>query len=521
MRIADFFDVAAQRSPAAPCLSFQDEELSFEQVRLASISVAGRLHHAGVAEGDRVIVWSGNDSLTYITYLGLQRLGAVLVPQNHKTPAEQIARLIQEFDCVALIVHPSLSDEIAKLGAAKEKLKRLMYTRKSGASDLSIETMIASPRAGFPIPAPNPSRHVRISITSGTTGKPKGILTSELSHCAMTAGLLHALSPAKPPVYLVVAPMSHVAGHLILPHLMMGAKAVFLDTAAPEKIAAAVVEHGVTCLFVPPTLLYRLLESPAVNKTSFASVERLLVGGAPVAPAKIAEAIERIGPCISHFYGQGEAPSVVSLMQPQDYYGKDGAIAEKRFASCGRETIFLRTAILGPAGEELGANEAGEVSVLGYNLMVGYLSQDGLETPVREQGWQRTGDIGLKDEDGFLYILDRKKDLIISGGFNIYPAEVEAVILAHPAVLECVVIGIPDPEWGERVTAVVELKPNQPQLDEAGLTAELEAACRAALGPVKAPKAIHYWEQIPRSQVGKVLRRVVRDHFWAGSGRSI
>jgi len=318
----------------------------------------------------------------------------------------------------------------------------------------------------------------------------------------------------------VAAPISHVAGHLIMAHLVLGGTIVIIDRADPDALITAIKKYSVTTVFIPPTVLYRLLTKPDLQKDSFVSMCYMIIGGAPSAVSKLADAIHRIGPVIAQFYGQGEAPAVVTLMTSRDYLDGSGRVDESRLASCGRDTLFMRTAILDDTGKILKVGEVGEIAINGNNLMKGYLDAGQIRPAERTDGWQRTGDIGYKDTDGFLFVVDRKKDMIISGGFNIFPTEVEAVLLSHPDVEECAVIGIPDDEWGETVKAVVECKSTM-KISESELIEQLISRCRLALGPIKTPKSLECWAEIPRSPVGKVLRRQVRDHFWREASKRI
>jgi acyl-CoA synthetase (AMP-forming)/AMP-acid ligase II len=263
-----------------------------------------------------------------------------------------------------------------------------------------------------------------------------------------------------------------------------------------------------------------LLAKPDLQRESFVSMRYMIIGGAPSAVSKLADAIYRIGPIIAQFYAQGEAPAVVTLMTSRDYLDGSGRVDETRLASCGRDTLFMRTTILDDEGCSLEAGEVGEIAVRGNNLMKGYLDAGQINPLDRVDGWQRTGDVGYKDKDGFLFVVDRKKDMIISGGFNVFPAEVEAVVLGHPDVEECAVIGIPDDEWGETVKAVVQCKLTM-KISESELTEQLISQCRLVLGPIKSPKSVECWAEIPRSPVGKVLRRQVRDHFWCDAAKKI
>jgi acyl-CoA synthetase (AMP-forming)/AMP-acid ligase II len=520
MRVADFFDAAVEKYQDQTCLIFGKESLSYKEVQSLSSRAAKGWQSIGVKPGDRVMILSPNSSLAYIGMLSLQRIGAVIVPQNPRTTLAQIHSIAQRFNCNFLLVDQSLVTDISEVKASLLMMRSVVLTDGSGTNVASLRKWFSEFDESYEQILPDSSRVVRISTTSGTSGEPKGIVTTELSHEIVVATILTSFPYNAAPVYLVAAPLSHVAGHLIMAHLVLGGTIVLIERADPDALIKAIEEHAVTTVFIPPTVLYRLLAKPDLERNSFVSMRYMIIGGAPSAVSKLADAINRIGPVIAQFYAQGEAPAVITLMTSHDYLDDSGRVDEARLASCGRDTLFMRTTILDDEGRILEAGEAGEIAVRGNNLMKGYLDAGQISPPERIDGWQRTGDIGYKDKEGFLFVVDRKKDMIISGGFNVFPTEVEVVVLGHPDVEECAVIGIPDEEWGEAVKAVVQCKPTM-KISEAELMDQLISRCRLALGPIKSPKSVECWAEIPRSPVGKVLRRQVREHFWRDASKRI
>ena len=521
MRVADFFDAAVERYQDKTCLIFGKDALSYKEVQSLSSRAAKGWQSIGVKTGDRVMIWSPNSALAYIGILSLQRIGVVIVPQNPRTTLAQIHNIALRFNCNFLLVDQSLIADLTEVQTSLPMMRSIVLIEGSSGNVISLRKWFSEFDESYAQILPDSDRIVRISTTSGTSGEPKGIVTTELSHETVVATILTSLQYNAAPVYLVAAPLSHVAGHLIMAHLVLGGTIVFIERADPDALIKAIAEHAVTTVFIPPTVLYRLLAKPDLQRESFVSMRYMIIGGAPSAVSKLADAIYRIGPIIAQFYAQGEAPAVVTLMTSRDYLdGSSGRVDEARLASCGRDTLFMRTTILDDEGCSLEAGEVGEIAVRGNNLMKGYLDAGQINPLDRVDGWQRTGDVGYKDKDGFLFVVDRKKDMIISGGFNVFPAEVEAVVLGHPDVEECAVIGIPDDEWGETVKAVVQCKLTM-KISESELTEQLISQCRLVLGPIKSPKSVECWAEIPRSPVGKVLRRQVRDHFWCDAAKKI
>jgi acyl-CoA synthetase (AMP-forming)/AMP-acid ligase II len=260
-----------------------------------------------------------------------------------------------------------------------------------------------------------------------------------------------------------------------------------------------------------------MLAHADLGRHEYGSLRYLLYGGAPMSVQKLREALHAFGPVMAQAYGQSEALMMCTYLSPEDHVR---ALAEpalrRRIASAGREGPLSRIAIMGERGELLPPEERGEIVLRAEYVMDGYFQQPAATAEVSRDGWHLTGDVGFQDADGYVHLVDRKRDLIISGGFNVYPAEVEQAALAHPAVQDCAVVGEPHEKWGEAVLAVVELKSGAPW-DEAAFLSH----CRERLGGVKAPKRVEVWPALPRSGVGKVLRREVRQRFWAGHDRHI
>jgi fatty-acyl-CoA synthase len=307
------------------------------------------------------------------------------------------------------------------------------------------------------------------------------------------------------PVYLALAPLTHAAGVLCFPVLALGGEIVIMPAPDLGQFLALIAAHRVTHAFLPPTLIYMLLDHRDLAAADLSSLQCLWYGAAPMSAARLAEAITAIGPVLGQLFGQTEAPMMISTMAPRDHLRADGTMAVERFASAGRPTPLVTVAIMDLSGALLPPGERGEIVVRGPLVMAGYYKDPAATAEAGRHGWHHTGDIGYLDGDNYLFIVDRAKDMIITGGFNVYSAEVEQVLLAHPGVQDCAVIGLPDPKWGEQVTAVVQLHAGH----EVG-EAELRAFAKERLGSVKAPKQVAVWADLPRSPVGKVLKKEVR-----------
>jgi acyl-CoA synthetase (AMP-forming)/AMP-acid ligase II len=292
---------------------------------------------------------------------------------------------------------------------------------------------------------------------------------------------------------------------------------VVLTKPDPAQLLGAIQKYRVTELFLPPTVIYRLLDIPDLRKKAdFSSLEYFLYGAAPMSVEKLKLAIDVFGPVMMGGYGQTEAPTSISFLTPGEHFVSGQLAPDERLASVGRPNPLVRVEIMDDANMILPAGETGEICVRGDLVMKGYYKAPERTAETIVDGWLHTGDIGHLDSDGYLHITDRKKDMIISGGFNVYPSEVEQVIWSHPAVQDCAVIGVPDAQWGEAVKAVVELNAGQLVRED-----ELIALCKDRLGSVKAPKTIEFVDSLPRSPVGKVLKKDLRAKYWQGVDRKI
>ena len=331
----------------------------------------------------------------------------------------------------------------------------------------------------------------------------------------MTASYFLAMPARGPQTHLVAAPLTHAAGVFALMLSAVGATNVILSQADPLTIMEAIQRERVTRLFLPPTVIYMMLAHPRVREFDYSSLEHFVYAAAPMSVEKLQEAIAVFGNVMTQVYGQAEAPVMLTYLGPEDHDIPDPRDA-RRLQSCGRPTLLTSVEIMDDDGNLLSAEHVGEIVVMGDLVMKGYYNDPQATATTCSFGWHRTGDLGFKDADGFVYIVDRKKDMIISGGFNVYPGEIEQVIWSHPAVRDCAVIGVPDDRWGEAVKAVVELKHGHQATAE-----EIISLCKLRLGSVKAPKSVDFCQSLPRSPVGKVQKKQLRAAYWLGRTRMI
>ncbi|BEP53620.1 long-chain fatty acid--CoA ligase [Variovorax sp. V118] len=504
MRLVDYLDKGAQQGADSPCLTMGDADLSYGQVQRISWRVARGLQRAGVQPGDKVAVLSSNDALAFATVFGISRAGGVWCPINPRNEASENAFVLDAFDCACLVFHSNYAPMVEQMRAQLPKLKALVCLDQRQAFAPAMGEWLDG-LDDAPIDIAQPDDVAMIAGTGGTTGQPKGVMLSGGNLEAMSALTLMGYPFEGRPVYLALAPLTHAAGVLCLPVMALGGRVVIMPKPDLSEFLALIERRRVTHTFLPPTLIYMLLQHPALAQTKRDSLQCFWYGAAPMSAARLEEALDKIGPVMAQLFGQTEAPMMVSMMPPRDHFNADGSVARQRLASAGRPGPLVQVGIMNGEGALLPTGESGEIVVRGSLVMRGYYKDPKATQEASRHGWHHTGDIGYLDADGFLYIVDRAKDMIISGGFNVYSAEVEQVLMQHPDVQDSAVVGLPDEKWGERVVAVLQL--------HAGRSVDAEAIktfVKSRIGSVKAPKQVEVWADLPRSKVGKVLKKEVR-----------
>jgi fatty-acyl-CoA synthase len=511
VRLVDYLDKGASLGGDAPCLTTDGRSSSYGEVRELSFRIAAALDRHGVAAGDSVAILSANDPVAFSCVFGISRAGAVWCPVNPRNEAAENRELLALFGCGTLIFQAHFAPVVERIRAELPLLHTLVCLDGEVDGALSWESFLGS--SDQVVDRAPVDDLAMIVGTGGTTGRPKGVLLTGTNLETMTAITLMSYPFPQRPVYLALAPLTHAAGVLCFPVLAHGGEIVVMRTPDVGAFLGLVQRHQVTHTFLPPTLIYMVLDHPGLDRTDLGSLRCFWYGAAPMSAARLEEALLRIGPVMAQLFGQTEAPMMISTMAPRDHYRGDGTIARERLSSAGRPAPLVTVAVMAEDGTLLPPGERGEIVIRGSLVMRGYHHDPAATAEASRFGWHHTGDIGYLDADSWLYIVDRAKDMVITGGFNVYSTEVEQAVMRHPAVADCAVIGLPDEKWGERVTAVVQLRAGQ-QLDPA----ELIAFVKDGIGSVKAPKQVEVWSDLPRSKVGKVLKTEIKHVLVSGNG---
>jgi fatty-acyl-CoA synthase len=509
VRLSDYLDKGASLGEDAPCFTTDGTTMSYGEVQRLSVDIAAALRASGVRPGETVAILSANDPIAFATVFGISRIGGVWSPVNPRSEASEDRDLLDRFDCTTLLYQAAFGPLVEAILPDLPKITTVVCL--DGPTDVAVgfADWIAAAR-GDDVTA----RSVRGEVvddlamivgTGGTTGIPKGVMLSTRNLETMTAIVLMSYPFSGRPVYLALPPLTHAAGVLCFPILARGGEIVIMPKPDIHVWLELAERHRVTHAFLPPTLIYMLLGDATLDDRDLSALQCLWYGAAPMSTARLEEAITRIGPVMGQLFGQTEAPMMISTMAPAEHLRADGAADRDRLASAGRAAPLVTVAIMSEDGDLLPQGERGEIVARSSLVMAGYYKNPDATAEAGRFGWHHTGDIGYLDPDGYLFIVDRAKDMIITGGFNVYSAEVEQSIMRFPGVQDCAVVGLPDEKWGERVTAVLQLDGSVPVDPD-----EVKAFVKAELGSVKTPKQIDVWDDLPRSKVGKVLKNEIK-----------
>ena len=482
------------RAPHAPCLTFEDQRIDFATLQAHSEHVANALRAGGLSPGDRVAILAPASPLFFDMLFGCAKAGMILVPINWRLSAREIADVLADAEPSLVFVAAAFASKLpADLPAPILQTENAALWRQ------------AAPAMGM-APAGDPDAPVLILYTSGTTGRAKGAMLSQVNLCYLerTAREMQGFSAASR--NLVAMPLFHIGGiGYALLGLSQGGETVLTQETDPGALIALIVRHAITHAFFVPTVIQRLLDYIDREKIQAPHVDHLIYGAAPMGPALLRRAMHAFGSRFHHAYGLTETAGTVVTLGPEDH-DPDGPFAA-RLQACGRPMPWVELTLIDPAtGRRADIGDVGEIRLRSGAIMRGYW-RNPAETSanITPEGWLCTGDAAVLDSDGYVYLRDRYKDMIVSGGENIYPVEIDHVLQHHPAISEVAVVGVPHPTWGETPRAYVVLRP--------GCTAAAEdliAFARERLAHYKCPTSIVFTDALPRTASGKIMKRDLR-----------
>jgi fatty-acyl-CoA synthase len=479
-----------------------------------SADLLARFQHvlmaAGAKPGDGIALLSANRAENYLAMAAAYLCGLRYTPLHPLGSLEDHLGILEDAEARFLIVDAANYAERGRAIAGRADGLSAILT--FGPADFGIDMVAAAGEIGEVSASDlaTPDMPATLNYTGGTTGRPKGVVRSQAGNLAIAASSVASFEFPDRPSFLATTPISHVAGTKILPTLMLGGTVYMQGHFDPEAFFAIVAKHRISATLLVPTMIYVLLDHPALSRSDLSSLELMLYGASPMSPTRLVEALEKFGPVFSQLYGQTECYPISALAKA-DHSAKD----PDRLLSCGVPVTNCAVRLLDEEDNEVTAGEAGEICVRAPQAMDGYWKREEETAKTLSGGWLHTGDVARWDDRGYLYIVDRKKDMIVSGGFNVFPREVEDVLTGHPDVAMAAVIGVPDEKWGEAVKAVI--------VPRAGAKIDTEALrqlVREKKGAIYAPKTLDIAEAIPLTPIGKPDKKALRAKYW-GSGRQV
>ncbi len=516
MILGDILERNARLNPEREALVFGTTRLSYRAFDEAANRLANALRGLGVAKGDRVAILLRNCLEYEIAVFGIAKAGAVIVPVNFRLNPEEIRFILTHAHAQVVITADEYLDLLASVKGELGDVKTWLSVSPGTRQTFAFDTVLAAGAAERPNVEIREDDLAYIFYTSGTTGLPKGAM---ITHGNITAsahiGALE-LRVRHEEIALFSIPLFHGGGGSIpLGFFLMGATVVIAEY-EPERVAALIQQERITTATFVPAMILFLMNSPARSRYDLTSLKKLIDGAAPMPTDRLTAVILEWGVEFYNIYGLTETAPYISVLHPEDFTLTGAPEKVRRLGSVGREVIGVEARVVDTTGCEVGPGAVGEIIARGPNFTRGYWNAPAETAQAIRQGWFYTGDVATLDEERYLYIVDRKKDVIISGGENIASVEVEAALYQHPAVLEAAVIGVPDEHWGEAVKGVVVLR------EGAVVSAsELIDYCRTQLASYKKPRSIDFIQVLPRNPSGKVLKHQLREPYWRGHVRRV
>lgn len=496
----------ALRFPDKPALIMGERSITWQELDRRVDRIASALLARGLKRGDMVAVLLANCPEFVELYFGIARAGMVATPVNYRLTANELTQILSHAQPSLFVVGAAFVERARELEATLPGLKKRWLIGSgtlSGAED--YEQVLAQAAGAAVVSSAAENDTFAIFFTSGTTGLPKGAMVSHLNLEANGYNQFVADGSLREDVNLVGTPLYHMgAVFMAVTYMMLGCTQVILEYFDPAAWLAALQKRKASVALLVPTMINAVLNHPQLADYDLSSLRLIFYGGGPMPPAVLRRALERMRCGFTQGYGLTETLEATFLVTA-DHVLDGTPQQEKRLASAGREAVGAEVRIVDADGKDLGPNEVGEILVRSRSVISGYWNMPEETAATIRNGWFHTGDLGYLDEERYLFLVDRLKDMVVSGGVNIYTKEVEAALYNHPAVLEAAVIGLPDEEWGEAVVATVVLRPGMQASAE-----QLIEHCRDSLASYKKPRRVFFLAELPKNPSGKILKRELR-----------
>jgi long-chain acyl-CoA synthetase len=518
MSIVEGLRRSVAANPRKIALICGDTRLSYSQVGDRVNRLSSSLARLGLKRGDRFAILALNCHRFLELYYAVPQLGAVVVPINFRIPPKEIKYIIDHSGARAVAVDAALTPALEAVRPQLESVEHFIsIAPEQQAGYLAHEELIKDGSPDFKAPEVSDDELLGLFYTSGTTAEPKGVM---LTHANMLANIANSEGVYKylpEDIYLHAAPMFHLAdGAAVFSNISRGASQAFVPRFEPKLVLETIQRERVSLTVLVPTMINFLLQQPDLESYDLSSLRHLTYGASPIAPALLRRAMKALGCQFGQGYGLTEASPLLTVLTAEDHAGLNEK-TERRLASCGRPVKGVEVLVVDIDGREVKPGEVGEIIARGPNIMQGYWKRPEDTDNTLVEGWLHTGDLATVDEDGYIYLVDRKKDMIVTGGENVFSTEVEAVLYQHPAIKEAAVIPIPDPDWGEAVHACITLRDGMTVTGD-----ELIEFCRDRLASYKIPRSVEIIEgELPKGGTGKILKKQLRERYWQGRARRV
>lgn len=520
MNVGQFLTKTARTFPNHLAVVHGPNKLTYAQFNTRVNRLANALNRLGIQKGDRVALLQYNYPETLESMFACFKTGCCAVPINFRLHPNEYSFIIDHSEAKAVILSPEFNQAIMGIRDRIPHARHLISLSGAQGELLDYEELLSAEEGQFKDVDVRPDDLAWLFYTSGTTGMPKGAMLTHRNLVAASMNFYADICPGFGPddVVLHAAPLSHGSGIYALPNIGKAATNVILASKSfdPELIFQTIQEYRVTNMFAAPTMIKLMVESPALDRYNHDSLRALNYGGAPMLVEDLKQAMERLGPCLVQLFGQAESPMTITYLPHRDHLREGSPNRMNRLSSAGFPRTDVEVKILDGDGKELPPGETGDIVTRSDLVMKGYWRNPEATNKALKNGWLHTGDMGYMDEKGYLFLMDRSKDMIISGGENIYSREIEEVLIRHDAVREVAVVGIPDAKWGEAIKAVVALLPGASVTEE-----ELISFCRCHIASYKKPKSIDFVDALPKNNYGKILKRDLRAGYWKDKVRRV
>lgn len=519
MNVGALIDKAVAKHKERIAIKMGNKSITYSQLGDNINRFSNALLKLGLIRGERiaVLMWNAIEYL-YIDY-GSAKIGAVKVPLNHLLVREDVDFRLGDSRPRVVVVDEYFLPWILELRTKHPCVKEVIcITDDPGKLPSGIHSFHSLLNQSS---SENPGTEVgyedllALMYTGGTTGISKGVMHTHKSFVSIVYSEIVEWNLSWDDVMLVMAPLPHATGFMIPPCLLRGGKVILTKGFDPPEMCQIIQDEKVTWMFMVPTMIYVLLDYPERKKYDLSSLRTISYGAAPMSPERLKQAMTEIGPIFMQGYSQMEVANQTAVLTIQEHI----EALEKyphRLKSCGRPVIMSQVRIVDDDGKDVPLGEVGEIVTRGPHMMKGYWEREKETNKTIKGGWIYTGDMARMDEDGFIYIVDRKNDMIISGGLNVYSAEVEFVLMRHPSISQAAVLGVPDEKWGEAIKAVVVLNKDVPTTEQ-----EIVDFCKEHLSVYKRPKSFEFVDLLPVTPYGKIDKKLLRAKYWAGQERAV